>query len=96
MQALQTGLWSKSGPLATRARNPRRGHLKSRLIGRFARGPEIPILRQSVLVEEGLLTFDYGDERRSWDLNRMRAKGHTDNVVDLMVGKLNRLPVEID
>ena len=29
-----------------------------------------------------------------WDLNRIHAKGYTDNVVDLMVGKLNRLPVE--
>jgi PAS domain S-box-containing protein len=48
----------------------------------------------SVLVEEGLLAFDYGQGRWSWDLNRIRAKGYTDNVVDLMVGKLNRLPVE--
>src|SRR6478609_11566804 len=48
----------------------------------------------SVLVEEGLLTFDYGEGRWSWDLNRIRAKGYTDNVVDLMVGKLNRLPVD--
>jgi PAS domain S-box-containing protein len=46
------------------------------------------------LVEEGLLTFDYGAGRWSWDLNSIRAKGYTDNVVDLMVGKLNRLPVE--
>jgi len=46
------------------------------------------------LVEEGLLTFDYGGGRWFWDLNRIRAKGYTDNVVDLMVGKLNRLPVE--
>jgi predicted ATPase len=46
------------------------------------------------LVEEGLLTFDYGAGRWSWDLNRIRAKGYTDNVVDLMVGKLNRLPAE--
>ena len=30
MQALQTGLWSKSGPLATRAQNTWRGHLKNR------------------------------------------------------------------
>ena len=29
-----------------------------------------------------------------WDLNRIRAKGYTDNVVDLMVGKLSRLPIE--
>jgi PAS domain S-box-containing protein len=48
----------------------------------------------SALVEEGLLTFDYGEGRWSWDLNSIRAKGYTDNVVDLMVGKLNRLPVE--
>ena len=47
------------------------------------------------LVEEGLLTFDYGGGRWFWDLNRIRAKGYTDNVVDLMVGKLNRLPVEM-
>src|SRR6266404_3214288 len=48
----------------------------------------------SVLVEEGLLTFDYGEGRWSWDLNSIRAKGYTDNVVDLLVRKLNRLPVE--
>jgi len=29
-----------------------------------------------------------------WDLNRIHAKGYTDNVVDLMVGKLNRLSAE--
>src|SRR6202521_2713966 len=48
----------------------------------------------SALVEEGLLTFDYGEGRWSWDVNSIRAKGYTGNVVDLMVGKLNRLPVE--
>src|SRR5205823_10759484 len=48
----------------------------------------------SALDEEGLLTFDHSHARWSWDLNRIHAKGYTDNVVDLMVGKLNRLPVE--
>ena len=48
----------------------------------------------SALAEEGLLTFDHGEGRWSWDLNRIHAKGYTDNVVDLMVGKLSRLPVE--
>jgi PAS domain S-box-containing protein len=48
----------------------------------------------SALAEEGLLTFDHGMARWSWDLARIHAKGYTDNVVDLMVGKLNRLPVE--
>jgi PAS domain S-box-containing protein len=48
----------------------------------------------SSLAEEGLLTFDHGEARWSWDLNRIHAKGHTDNVVDLMVAKLSRLPPE--
>src|SRR5258708_8228842 len=48
----------------------------------------------SALAEEGLLTFDHEAARWSWDLNRIHAKGYTDNVVDLMVGKLTRLPVE--
>jgi PAS domain S-box-containing protein len=46
------------------------------------------------LVEEQLLTFDHHSARWFWDLNRIHAKGYTDNVVELMVGKLNRLPVE--
>ena len=46
------------------------------------------------LAEEGLLAFDHDAARWSWDLDRIHAKGYTDNVVDLMVGKLTRLPVE--
>ena len=46
------------------------------------------------LVEEQLLTFDRNDARWLWDLNRIHAKGYTDNVVELMVGKLNRLPIQ--
>ena len=48
----------------------------------------------STLADEGLLTFDYGEGRWVWDLRRIHAKGFTDNVVELMVGKLNRLPTE--
>ena len=48
----------------------------------------------SALADEGLLTFDHGEGRWVWDLRRIHAKGFTDNVVELMVGKLNRLPVE--
>ena len=46
-----------------------------------------------VLAEEGLLAFDHLQARWSWDLDRILAKQYTDNVADLMVGKLNRLPV---
>ena len=48
----------------------------------------------TALADEGLLRFDDGEARWSWDLNRIYAKSYTDNVADLMVGKLNRLPVE--
>jgi PAS domain S-box-containing protein len=43
------------------------------------------------LAEEELLAFDHGEGRWSCDLNGIGAKGYTDNVVDLMVGKLRRL-----
>src|SRR4029077_3802968 len=46
------------------------------------------------LVEEGLVTFDSRQTRWCWDLTAIDAKGYTDNVIDLMVAKLHRLPVE--
>jgi predicted ATPase/signal transduction histidine kinase/CheY-like chemotaxis protein len=46
----------------------------------------------TALAEEGLLAFEADAAAWSWDLARIRAKGYTDNVVDLMVGKLKRLP----
>jgi PAS domain S-box-containing protein len=48
----------------------------------------------SALAEEGLLRFDHDAARWRWDVDRLHAKGYTDNVVDLMVGRLTRLPVE--
>ena len=39
-----------------------------------------------------LIDFDHGAARWRWDLAPIHAKGYTDNVVDLMVGKLSRLP----
>ncbi len=46
------------------------------------------------LAEEGLLRFDHVAASWCWELNPIHAKGYTDNVVDLMVGKLSRLPSE--
>ncbi len=45
----------------------------------------------TALAEEKLLVFSPGAGRWLWDLKRIRAKGYTENVVDLMVGKLVRL-----
>jgi len=44
------------------------------------------------LADEALLIFDHADARWFCDLGRIHAKRYTDNVVDLMVAKLNRLP----
>jgi PAS domain S-box-containing protein len=48
----------------------------------------------SALAEEGLLRFDHDAARWRWELDRVQGKGYTDNVVDLMVAKLIRLPVQ--
>ncbi|WP_437973259.1 AAA family ATPase [Sorangium sp. So ce295] len=45
------------------------------------------------LHDEGLITFDADEGAWRWDIAAIRDKGFTDNVVELMAGKLNRLPV---
>jgi predicted ATPase len=45
------------------------------------------------LHREGLLQQDAQHRAWLWDLDQIRAKDFADNVVDLMVGKLRRLPV---
>ena len=46
------------------------------------------------LAEEGFLSFDHEKTQWRWDLERIHAKGYTDNVADLMVSKLGGLPHE--
>jgi PAS domain S-box-containing protein len=48
----------------------------------------------STLADEGLISFDSEHSRWSWDLQLIHAKGYTDNVADLMIGKLVRLPAK--
>src|SRR5215510_7656709 len=48
----------------------------------------------SSLAEENMLSFDHDAACWSWDLDRIHAKGYTDNVVDLMIAKLIRLPAQ--
>src|SRR5712664_216869 len=45
----------------------------------------------TALAEEGLLAFDPVTRAWQWDIDRIHAKSYTDNVVDLMSGKLRRL-----
>jgi PAS domain S-box-containing protein len=46
------------------------------------------------LADEQLLAFNPATSAWQWNMDCIRAKGYTDNVVDLMVGKLARLPLE--
>jgi predicted ATPase/signal transduction histidine kinase/GAF domain-containing protein len=46
----------------------------------------------TTLSEERLVAFDPDPRAWQWDMGRIRAKGYTDNLADLMAGKLNGLP----
>lgn len=46
------------------------------------------------LNEEGWLRFDLNSRRWVWDIAQLEAQNITDNVVDLMAGKLKKLPPE--
>ena len=70
-----------------------RATLLAQLIhGKTAGNPFFAIRFIHALVEEGLVSFEHGNALWRWDLDAIHAKGYTDNVVDLMVNKLNRLP----
>jgi PAS domain S-box-containing protein len=59
-----------------------------------AGNPFFAIQFLSMLSDEGLLAFNHNEGRWCWDLSRIQSKNYTDNVVDLIVAKLSRLPIE--
>jgi PAS domain S-box-containing protein len=74
---------------------PERAAPLARLVhDKTAGNPLFAIQFLSSLADEALLTFDHDTARWSWNLERIHAKGYTDNVIDLMVGKLTRLPAK--
>jgi PAS domain S-box-containing protein len=48
----------------------------------------------TTLVEEGLIFFDPTPPAWQWNIEGIRAKGYTDNLADLMAGKLSGLPAD--
>lgn len=48
----------------------------------------------TTLYEEKLLTFDYNDYQWKWNTEKIKAKNITDNVVELLVNKIEKLPKE--
>lgn len=62
------------------------------ILERTAGNPFFVVRFLQTLVEKGLLVFCQEDKRWHWDAELIHAQGYTDNVVDLMVGKLVQLP----
>lgn len=73
---------------------PRIEPLAQLVLDKTAGNPFFVIQFLQALADEQLLTFDHAARQWWWDPDRIHAKGYTDNVVDLMVGKLVRLPME--
>ena len=71
---------------------PERARPLARLVYEKTGGnPFFAIQFITTLAEEELLAFDPVAAAWQWDMDRIRAKDYTDNVVDLMVEKLKRL-----
>ena len=79
---------------ALRCEPDRAAPLAQLIHGKTAGNPFFVVQFLYALAEEGLVRIDHDTACWCWDLDRIEAKGHTDNVVDLMIGKLARLPVE--
>src|SRR5262249_42418740 len=72
---------------------PARARLLARLVQQKTAGnPFFAIQFLTTLAEERLVEFDARSAAWRWDMQRIEAKGFTDNVVELMIGKLKRLP----
>ncbi|MEA3178910.1 MAG: hypothetical protein QOI59_2433 [Gammaproteobacteria bacterium] len=72
---------------------PERARTLAQLVSNKTGGnPFFAIQFLLALADEGLLAFDSVGAVWAWDISRINAKNYTDNVVDLMVQKLKRLP----
>ena len=78
--------------LAEALRSPRSRPLARLVHEKTAGNPFFAIQFLTALAEEGLLAFDRDAASWKWDLERIRAKDYTDNVVDFLLGKLRLLP----
>jgi PAS domain S-box-containing protein len=79
---------------ALRCKPPNAAPLAQLVHEKTAGNPLFVIQFLHALAEEYLLTFDHDAACWCWDLDRIHAKGYTENVADLMVDKLTRLPPE--
>jgi predicted ATPase/signal transduction histidine kinase len=62
------------------------------IYGKTAGNPFFTFQFITALSQDNLLRFDPYNRLWTWDVERIRLRGFTDNVVDLMIGELRRLP----
>ena len=79
---------------ALRCSTKRAGPLAKLVHEKTGGNPFFAIRFVTSLAEEGMLVFDHATARWSWDLGSIHARRYTGNIVDLMAGKLTRLPIE--
>jgi PAS domain S-box-containing protein len=77
---------------ALRCEPARSAELAALVYDKTAGNPFFLIQFLYALSEEGLLRFEHDQARWCWDVGRIHAKAYAENVVDLMVGKIGRLP----
>jgi signal transduction histidine kinase/Cdc6-like AAA superfamily ATPase len=73
----------------------RLGPLTQLIYAKTGGNPLFAIQFVTELIEEKLLVFDPTSVSWSWDVARIRDRAYTDNIVDLLIGKLSRLPPDI-
>jgi len=76
---------------ALHSETARVGALAEVLHSKTAGNPFFTVQFLRSLADEGLLTFDRAANAWVWDLDRVREKGVTDNVVDLVTKRIDRL-----
>jgi predicted ATPase/signal transduction histidine kinase len=77
---------------ALRCRPTRARRLAGLIYRKTGGNPFFAIQFLTNLVEEGLIGLDPRMREWTWDLEGIDAKGFTDNLVELMLGRLRRLP----
>jgi PAS domain S-box-containing protein len=77
---------------ALRCERARSRELAQLVHKKTAGNPFFAIQFLTALAEEHLLEFDGRKTAWQWDLTQIHTRGFTDNVVELMAGKLGRLP----
>ncbi|HEY0060889.1 MAG TPA: AAA family ATPase, partial [Telluria sp.] len=83
---------TEAGELVAAALGSECAPLASLVFAKTGGNPFFTLQFLARLVESGLLHFDHGNGQWHWDAAAIRAREFSDNVVDLMIARLQQLP----